>query len=153
MKPDIHPEYKVGTITCACGHSFQVRSTVGDMNIEICSSCHPFFTGKQKLIDSAGRVEKFMKKYGMGDKAAALAKTEEVKAVEAKAKKETAVKEKATEEKDAAEGEAVEAKDVNAKADPNAEKKVETKVDEKAELVVPESKTEKIEDKEAVTNS
>ena len=68
MKPKIHPQYKVGTVTCACGNSFQVRSTVGDMKLEICSNCHPFFTGKQKLIDSAGRVEKFMKKYGLSDK-------------------------------------------------------------------------------------
>jgi large subunit ribosomal protein L31 len=63
VKEKIHPEYKLGTVACACGHSFQVRSTVGDMKIEICSNCHPFYTGKQKLVDSAGRVEKFMKKY------------------------------------------------------------------------------------------
>ena len=63
MKKDIHPEYKLGTVSCACGNSWQVRSTVGDMNLEICSNCHPFFTGKQKLVDSAGRVEKFRKKY------------------------------------------------------------------------------------------
>lgn len=64
MKPDIHPKYVMGTVTCACGNVFQVRSTIGDQRIEICSQCHPYFTGKQKLIDSAGRVEKFMKKYG-----------------------------------------------------------------------------------------
>ncbi|MBN2013471.1 50S ribosomal protein L31 [candidate division KSB1 bacterium] len=76
MKEKIHPKYDVGTVTCACGNVFQVRSTVGDMSIEICSSCHPFFTGKQKLIDSAGRVEKFRKKYGMDQaKAGAKAKT------------------------------------------------------------------------------
>lgn len=148
MKPDIHPEYKVGTVTCACGSSFQVRSTVGDMNVEICSACHPFFTGKQKLVDSAGRVEKFMRKYGMADKKAAQAKAEEVKAVEAKA-----AEEKAAEEKAAAEKKAAEAKDVNAKAEP----KVETKAEEKAKPVVTESETEKIEhkveEKEAVTNS
>ena len=68
MKDKIHPEYKVGTVKCACGNEFQVRSTKGDMNVEICSNCHPFFTGKQKLIDSAGRVEKFMKKYGLDKK-------------------------------------------------------------------------------------
>jgi len=148
VKPDIHPEYKVGTVTCACGSSFQVRSTVGDMNVEICSACHPFFTGKQKLVDSAGRVEKFMRKYGMADKKAAQAKAEEVKAVEAKA-----AEEKAAEEKAAAEKKAAEAKDVNAKAEP----KVETKAEEKAKPVVTESETEKIEhkveEKEAVTNS
>lgn len=65
MKEKIHPEYKVGTVTCACGNTFQVRSTKGDLRLDICSNCHPFFTGKQKLIDSAGRVEKFIKKYGL----------------------------------------------------------------------------------------
>ena len=63
MKEGIHPEYKLGTVSCACGHTFEVRSTIGDMKVEICSNCHPFYTGKQKLVDSAGRVEKFMKKY------------------------------------------------------------------------------------------
>ncbi len=66
MKKDIHPEYKLSTVRCACGNSWQVRTTLGDMKLEICSQCHPFFTGKQKLVDSAGRVEKFMKKYGRG---------------------------------------------------------------------------------------
>lgn len=66
MKKDIHPEYKISTVRCACGNSWQVRSTLGDMKLEICSNCHPFFTGKQKLVDSAGRVEKFMKKYSRG---------------------------------------------------------------------------------------
>lgn len=63
MKKNIHPPYKLGTVTCACGNSFQVRSTVGDMRLEICSNCHPFFTGKQKLVDTTGRVEKFIRKY------------------------------------------------------------------------------------------
>lgn len=144
MKPDIHPEYKVGTVTCACGHSFQVRSTVGDMNVEICSACHPFFTGKQHLVDSAGRVEKFMKKYGLADKKAAQEKAEEVKAVAAKA-----AEQKAVEEKTAAERQAAEAKNVAVKA----ETKVEAKAEEQAESVGTESKTEKVEDKEAVTNS
>jgi len=64
VKADIHPKYILGTVTCACGNTFQVRSALGDQHIEICSNCHPFFTGKQKLVDSAGRVEKFIKKYG-----------------------------------------------------------------------------------------
>ena len=68
MKEKIHPKYEVGTVTCACGNTFQVRSTKGDMRLDICSNSHPFFTGKQKLIDSAGRVEKFMKKYGLDKK-------------------------------------------------------------------------------------
>ena len=63
MKKNIHPEYKPCTVSCACGNTFQTYSTAGDLKIEICSACHPFFTGKQKLVDSAGRVEKFLKKY------------------------------------------------------------------------------------------
>ncbi|MCK9243841.1 MAG: 50S ribosomal protein L31 [Candidatus Marinimicrobia bacterium] len=63
MKPNIHPEYKECTVSCACGNTFVTRSTVGDIKVEICSACHPFFTGKQKLIDSAGRIEKFNRKY------------------------------------------------------------------------------------------
>lgn len=64
MKENIHPEYKLGTVTCACGNTFKTHSTVGDIQVEICSQCHPFFTGKQKLLDTAGRVDKFRKKYG-----------------------------------------------------------------------------------------
>ena len=64
MKKDIHPEYVECTVTCACGNTFTTRSTKKDIRVEICSKCHPFFTGKQKFIDSAGRVEKFKKKYG-----------------------------------------------------------------------------------------
>lgn len=65
MKEGIHPEYKKAVIACACGSQIETRSTAGTIHVEICSSCHPFFTGKQKFIDSAGRVEKFRKKYGM----------------------------------------------------------------------------------------
>ena len=64
MRTDIHPEYELVTVSCACGSSFQTRSThKGNVHVEICSSCHPFFTGKQKLVDTAGRVERFRKKY------------------------------------------------------------------------------------------
>lgn len=63
MKEGIHPEYQLGTISCACGNTFQVYNTIGDQKIEICSQCHPFFTGKQKLVDTAGRIEKFNRKY------------------------------------------------------------------------------------------
>ena len=63
MKKGIHPQYKRSTVTCVCGSTFETRSTVGNLKIEICSKCHPFFTGKQKLVDSAGRVERFQKKY------------------------------------------------------------------------------------------
>ena len=65
MKVGIHPEYKAAIVTCACGNIAETRSTVGNIHVEICSNCHPFFTGKQKLVDTAGRVEKFRKKYGM----------------------------------------------------------------------------------------
>jgi large subunit ribosomal protein L31 len=63
MKSDIHPKYVETTITCACGETLQTRSTVPNLRVAICSKCHPFFTGKQKLVDTAGRVEKFRRKY------------------------------------------------------------------------------------------
>jgi large subunit ribosomal protein L31 len=63
MKPSIHPEYKQITVSCSCGNSFQTRSTGDDLSLEVCSSCHPFYTGKQKILDTAGRVDKFRKKY------------------------------------------------------------------------------------------
>ena len=63
MKQGIHNDYKVTTIHCACGESFQTRSTKENVKLDICSVCHPFFTGKQKLIDTEGRVDKFRKKY------------------------------------------------------------------------------------------
>ncbi len=63
MKQDIHPNYKVTTVSCACGETFQTRSTKESVKLDICSVCHPFFTGKQKLIDTEGRVDKFRKKY------------------------------------------------------------------------------------------
>ncbi|RMG20516.1 MAG: 50S ribosomal protein L31 [Deltaproteobacteria bacterium] len=63
MKPDIHPEYKPARITCACGAVIETRSTLGDFTVDICSSCHPFFTGKQRLVDTAGRIERFRRKY------------------------------------------------------------------------------------------
>ncbi len=64
MKPKIHPKYVESTITCACGNVVKTRSTKPKMNVDLCSACHPFFTGKQKLVDTAGRVEKFRRKYG-----------------------------------------------------------------------------------------
>jgi large subunit ribosomal protein L31 len=76
MKPGIHPDYHPVTVHCACGNTWQTRSTIKGnmMRVEICSNCHPFFTGKQKLVDTAGRVERFQKKY-----AAAQAKAEAAK--------------------------------------------------------------------------
>jgi len=64
MKKDIHPEYHETTITCACGNVIPTRSTEKDIKVEVCSNCHSFFTGQQKFVDSAGRVEKFQQKYG-----------------------------------------------------------------------------------------
>ena len=69
MKPEIHPKYYETKIHCACGNEIPTRSTIKDLHVEICSACHPFFTGKQKLIDTAGRVEKYRKKYGIANPA------------------------------------------------------------------------------------
>lgn len=63
MKAGIHPQYKKAVVTCVCGNTFETRSTIGDLKLEICSNCHPFFTGKQKLVDSAGRVERYNQRY------------------------------------------------------------------------------------------
>lgn len=66
MKAEIHPAYQEVSVTCSCGNNFTTRSTAGrDLNIEVCAQCHPFYTGKQKLLDTAGRVDKFRQKYGM----------------------------------------------------------------------------------------
>ncbi|UMZ75130.1 50S ribosomal protein L31 [Natranaerofaba carboxydovora] len=65
MKAEIQPKYEVTTIKCACGASFETGSTKESLRVEICSNCHPFFTGKQKFVDSGGRVEKFKRKYGL----------------------------------------------------------------------------------------
>ena len=66
MKSDIHPEYATASVHCACGNSWQTRSTVAELHLDICSNCHPFYTGKQKLVDTAGRVERFRQKYKGG---------------------------------------------------------------------------------------
>ncbi|MCL2066406.1 MAG: 50S ribosomal protein L31 [Treponema sp.] len=65
MRDKIHPKYEMTKISCACGNAIETRSTVKDIKIEICSACHPFFTGKQKLVDTAGRIERFRKKYNI----------------------------------------------------------------------------------------
>ena len=64
MKDGIHPDYKVITVTCACGTSFQTRSTKNELTVDVCSACHPFYTGKQRLMDTQGRVDRFRRKYG-----------------------------------------------------------------------------------------
>ena len=69
MKPEIHPSYTDVKVACSCGNSFVTRSTVGkELHIDVCSQCHPFYTGKQKIVDTAGRVDKFRKKYGINKK-------------------------------------------------------------------------------------
>jgi len=68
MKQGIHPEYKVINVHCACGNSFDTRATTDNITVEICNACLPFFTGKQNLIDTAGRIEKYMQKYNLADK-------------------------------------------------------------------------------------
>jgi len=65
VKKGIHPKYKPAVFSCSCGNTVSTRSTVGDVKYDICSACHPFYTGKQKLIDSAGRVDKYLRKYGL----------------------------------------------------------------------------------------
>ena len=72
MKTDIHPEYSDTTVRCSCGNSFTTKSTVkGDLTVELCNECHPFFTGKQKLVDTAGRIDRFQKKYAKKETKAA----------------------------------------------------------------------------------
>ena len=67
MKAEIHPKYEATSITCACGNTIETRSTKTDYTVDICNECHPFFTGKQKLIDTAGRIERFRRKYAKND--------------------------------------------------------------------------------------
>ncbi|MGD8395221.1 MAG: 50S ribosomal protein L31 [Candidatus Eiseniibacteriota bacterium] len=70
MKPEIHPKYEEATITCVCGNVIKTRSTLGSIKVEICSNCHPFFTGRQKLVDTAGRIDRFRRKYAHLEKGA-----------------------------------------------------------------------------------
>ena len=80
MKTDIHPDYVEATVKCSCGNTFTTHSTKADLHVELCNECHPFFTGKQKLMDTAGRVEKFNRKYAKKEVAPAV---EEAAVVEA----------------------------------------------------------------------
>ena len=79
MREGIHPEYVDSTVTCACGYTFKTRSTKPVIRLEICSNCHPFFTGKQKLLDSAGRVERFQKRFAKTDGKTVVKKVDETK--------------------------------------------------------------------------
>ena len=80
MKEGIHPDYKPAKILCACGNLIETRSVAGDFHIEICSNCHPFFTGKQKIMDTAGRIEKFKNRYGNASSATVTAAPDPKKA-------------------------------------------------------------------------
>jgi large subunit ribosomal protein L31 len=80
MKQGIHPEYKQATVRCACGNTFLTRSTRDDIHVEVCSVCHPFFTGKQRLMDTAGRVERFRRKWSKPGEASGAAQGAEAKA-------------------------------------------------------------------------
>ena len=68
MKEGIHPKYETSMVTCACGNSFETRSTVDKIHVEVCNKCHPFYTGKQKLVDTGGRVDRFKKRFNLSDK-------------------------------------------------------------------------------------
>ena len=76
MKQDIHPEYMETKVTCSCGNNFVTRSVKSELHVELCNQCHPFYTGKQKLVDTGGRVERFNRKYGKGKAAPAAEETE-----------------------------------------------------------------------------
>ena len=76
MKADIHPNYDVATVRCSCGNTFTTRSTSSELTSELCNECHPFYTGKQKLVDSGGRIDRFERRYGRRGKAEAEAPAE-----------------------------------------------------------------------------
>ena len=84
MREGIHPVYPPATVACACGNTFVTRSTRGDFQVDVCAACHPFYTGTQKLIDAAGRVDRFRKRYGDGSAAAKAAEKKPAKKAEAK---------------------------------------------------------------------
>lgn len=115
MKTDIHPEYIDARIVCACGRVTETRATVPEIHVEICSHCHPFFTGKQKLVDTAGRVERFLSKYGRQDEAEEIAE----QAAERAAESEKQEFEQPGAEAEAEEGEAEEGEEA---AEPAAER-------------------------------
>lgn len=139
MKPGIHPEYEVAKITCACGRVTETRSTVGEIHVEICSHCHPFFTGRQKLVDTAGRVERFKAKYGERAKAGAAKAAEPAEAEEAPASEAEAPAAEA--EPSVTEAEAVEAPEAEAEETPEAEVAEAAEAEADAEETVAEAET------------
>ena len=83
MKTDIHPDYELVTVHCSCGNSFETRSTATDLRVELCSECHPFYTGKQKLVDTGGRIDRFERRYGRRKKSGGAPADEAPEASEA----------------------------------------------------------------------
>src|SRR5262245_39626423 len=105
MKADIHPDYVVATVHCSCGNTFTTRSTRSELRVEICSNCHPFYTGKQKLVDTGGRVERFQRRYArqQADQAVAAKAREADRAAAAKAREREAARAAAAAERPAEE--------------------------------------------------
>jgi large subunit ribosomal protein L31 len=141
MKKDIHPKYELAIIRCACGNEVEIRTTKPGINVEICSNCHPFYTGKQKLVDTAGRVDRFRRRYGLTEDAStaeAIARGEKLrKDKEARAKKKKAAEAKAETKKAKAKAEPKKAK---AEAAPAKKPPAEAKA--KAVTAEAEKKTE-----------
>ena len=130
MKQGIHPDYVECTVTCSCGNTFKTRSTKPEIRIEICSACHPFYTGQQKFVDTGGRVQRFADKFGSADKLVA----DRQAAAKAKRAEEWAKKAAAQAEKDAAEAAKAEAAaEAEAVADAAAEVAAEEVAEEAAE--------------------
>ena len=104
MREAIHPEYKAVTATCSCGNAIEIKSTLTDnIQLDVCSECHPFYTGKQKLVDTGGRVDKFRKRFGNKSKTVPVAETPTEEVVAAEAPAEEVVAEEAVEEETPAE--------------------------------------------------
>jgi len=101
VKPDIHPEYVEATVVCACGNTFQTRATKPHLHVEVCSRCHPFFTGEHRIVDTAGRVERFLKRYGLGEEKGKKAAAKAEASAQAKGKKKQRVEDEPQEEPEA----------------------------------------------------
>ena len=142
MKKDIHPEYVDCTVSCTCGNTFQTRSTKSELRVDICSACHPFFTGTQKLIDTGGRVQRFTDKFGAARESVA-AREAEKKAAKAAAAAEREAAKKAEREAKAAE-KAKRAAEYAKKAEAEAAKAAEEAEAAAEEAVVEEAVAEEV---------
>jgi large subunit ribosomal protein L31 len=149
MKKDIHPDYQVATVKCVCGNEFQTRSTLKEISVEICSACHPFFTGQQKLIDSAGRVDRFLRKYGKDYASKAEKKASPKEPVE---EKPAGKAEKKAEEKPAGKAEEKPAAQAETSGEPAAEEKPKDETGGEAEADAPASTSEAGEDTAEATS-